>query len=211
MFKRSASQERWLNFWNSVLYNALAPFYDSLDWLTFGAWWKLVRRALEFVPPHQKVLEVGFGPGKLHVELTKEADFCIGLDLASGMCRFAQRRLLRQGLEDNITRGNALSLPYADDSFDTVVSTFALSGMPDGQNVIHEMARVLRTGGQIVLVDIGLPHDGNRFGRFWAKLWESMGDYLYNQVEMIENAGLSLTKFEEFGPGKHIRVIIATK
>lgn len=211
MSKRSASQERWLNFWNTVLYNALAPFYDSLDWLTFGAWWKLVRRALEFVPPEQNVLEVGFGPGKLHVELAKEANFCVGLDLASGMCSFAQRRLLRQGLEVNITRGNALSLPYADESFDTVVSTFALSGMPDGQNVVREMARVLRTGGQIILVDIGLPSDGNRFGRFWAKLWESMGDYLYNQVEMIEMAGLSLTKFEEFGPGKHIRVIVATK
>lgn len=211
MSERSKSQERWLNFWNTVLYNALAPFYDSLDWLTLGAWWGLVRRALEPIPAQKQVLELGFGPGKLLSQLARNADFCVGLDLAWGMCRFAKRRLIRQGLEANITRGNALFLPYADESFDIVVSTFALSGMPEAQMVIQEIARVLRVGGCIVLVDIGLPEDGNRVGQFWAKLWESMGDYLYNQPQLLEEAGLSLKTFEEYGPGNHIRLVVAEK
>ncbi len=44
--ERTPSQEWWLKFFNGVLYDALAPAYDSLDWLTLGAWWRLVRRAL---------------------------------------------------------------------------------------------------------------------------------------------------------------------
>ncbi|MBZ0295883.1 MAG: hypothetical protein K8L99_25210, partial [Anaerolineae bacterium] len=67
--QRSVSQERWLAFFNSVVYNSLTPLYNSIDWITFGAWWRLVRHALDYVPAETDVLEVGFGPGKLQVEL----------------------------------------------------------------------------------------------------------------------------------------------
>jgi ubiquinone/menaquinone biosynthesis C-methylase UbiE len=98
-------------------------------------------------------------------------------------------------------------LPYADESFDSIVSTFALAGIPDAEKAIGEMARVLRVGGRVVLLDIALPNDGNCFGQFWARLWENMGDYLYNQVDLVQKADLSVISFEEFGSGKHIRVI----
>ena len=117
---RSTSQERWLRFFNRVLYDALAPAYDSMDVLTFGAWWRLVRRALDYVPPGGRVLEVGFGPGKLLVELARRADLCAGLDLAWGMCRFTQRRLRRAGLVSRVTRGSAFALPYPAGAFDVV-------------------------------------------------------------------------------------------
>ena len=93
---RTTGQERWLRFFNTVGYNALAPVYNAMDWLTLGAWWRLVRRALDHVPADGRVLEVGFGPGKLHTELAKRAAFCTGIDLAWGMCRHTRQRLLRQ-------------------------------------------------------------------------------------------------------------------
>jgi ubiquinone/menaquinone biosynthesis C-methylase UbiE len=182
-----------------------------MDWLTFGAWWRLVRRALDHVPPGGRVLEVGFGPGKLHVELARQADCCVGLDLAWGMCRFTQRRLGRAGLVSRITRGSAFELPYPPRSFDVVVSTFAHSGLPDGTDVMGEMARVTDVGGRVVLVDIGLPNDNNRAGTFWARLWERMGDFLYDQSTMMQVVGLDVVTFEEFGPGNHIRAIVGTK
>lgn len=46
--QRTPAQEWWLRFFNTVGYNALAPVYNSLDWLTLGAWWRLVRRALDY-------------------------------------------------------------------------------------------------------------------------------------------------------------------
>ena len=178
--KRTTSQEWWLNFFNTVGYNLLAPVYNSLDWLTLGAWWRLVRRALEYVPAEKRVLEVGFGPGKLHAELVRQAELCVGLDLAQGMCRYTQRRLRQAGLVSRITRGSVFELPYPTDTFEVVVSTFAFSGFPNGLDALREMVRVTQFGGCVVLVDIGLPNDGNRLGGFLARLWERMGDFLYD-------------------------------
>jgi ubiquinone/menaquinone biosynthesis C-methylase UbiE len=208
---RSAAHARWQHFWNAVVYNALAPVYDSLDWLTLGEWWRLVSRALDHVPPGGRVLEVGFGPGRLHVELARQADLCVGLDLAWGMCRFTQRRLARAGLVSRLTRGSAFSLPYPAEAFDTVVSTFAISGLPNAGDALDEMARVTCQGGSVVLVDIGLPLDGNRAGTFWARLWERMGDYLYDFPALMADSGLRVTAFEEFGPGRHIRVVVGQR
>jgi ubiquinone/menaquinone biosynthesis C-methylase UbiE len=208
---RSASQERWLRLWNTVLYNALAPVYNALDWLTFGAWWRLVRRALDYVPSGGAVLEVGFGPGKLHTQLAQRARLCCGLDLAWGMCRYTRRRLQQHDQTPRVVRGSVFDLPYPADRFDTVVSTFAFSGFPNGPAAMQAMARVVRPGGRLVIVDIGLPDDGNRAGTFWARLWERMGDYLYDIPAMMQDAGLTVTVYEEFGPGKHIRAVVGEK
>ncbi|GAB4569421.1 MAG: hypothetical protein Kow0077_01920 [Anaerolineae bacterium] len=208
---RKPAQERWLRFYNTIGYNALAPLYASLDWLTLGAWWRLVRRALDFVPKGGRVLEVGFGPGKLHVALTQQADLLVGLDLARGMCRLTADRMRRADRVPRIVQGDALALPLPPASFDVVVSTFALSGIPDAAQAVQEFGRVIGPGGRIVLVDIGLPTDGNRIGVFWARLWERMGDTLYDHAALFAQAGLPLTHLEEFGPGHHIRAIVAEK
>jgi hypothetical protein len=62
-----------------------------------------------------------------------------------------------------------------------------------------------------VLVDIGLPADGNRLGTLLARLWERMGDFLYDQRSMIQAAGLNVSQFEEFGPGRHIRAVVGER
>ena len=204
-------QSDWLNFYNSILYNTLAPFYAALDWLTLGAWWQLVSRALDYVPERKQVLEIGFGPGKLHVELVRRSTVCVGLDLARGMCRLTQRRLAHAGLLGQLTQGSILALPYRDQSFDTIVSTFTLPGILDGAKSIQEMTRVARTGGRLVLVDVGLPSDENPTGIFWARLWERMGVILHDHIELMCQSGLTVDTYEEFGPGKHIRIIVAKK
>lgn len=200
-----------LRFFNEVVYARLPGVYNALDQLTFGVWWRLVRRALEYVPPGGRVLEIGFGPGRLQVALARQSDVCVGLDLASGMCRYTSRRLRRAGLPSRIVRGDATQLPFSPFSFDCVVSTFALSGMPNGRSVLAEMARVTTVGGRVVLVDISLPQDGNRLGTSLARLWESMGDSLYDFPALMRASGLTLSHCVEYGPGKHIQVIVARK
>lgn len=207
----SPTQKRRLRFFNEVVYEAFPAGYNAIDWLTFGAWWRLVRRALDYVSPGGHVLEIGFGPGRLQVELARQAELCLGLDLAQGMCRFTQRRLHRAGLPSHLVRGSVFTLPYPNNTFDTVVSTFALSGLPDGALALSEMARVTAVGGSVVLVDIGLPQAGNRLGIFWARLWERLGDFLYDQPQLMQTAGLTVTVFEEFGPGNHIRAVVGQK
>ena len=208
---RSATQDKFLRFFNRVLYNSLAPAYDALDWLTLGAWWRLASRALDYVPAGQRVLEIGFGPGKLHVHLARRSSLYAGVDLAPGTCRIARHKLQRAGLKSGITRGSVFALPYPANAFDTVVSTFAFSGFPDSSDALREMARVLRASGRVVLVDIGLPRDHNRVGVLWARLWERMGDYLYDQPVLMAQAGLNVITFQEFGPGRHIRAAVGQK
>ena len=208
---RSSSQERWLCFFNNVVYQTLASVYNSMDWLTFGIWWRLVQRALDFVPASASVLEIGFGPGRLHVELARRSSLCVGLDLAVSMCHYTRRRLQHLGLNNRITRGSVFALPYPPNAFDVVVSTFALSGFPRGADAMREMARVTKVGGRVVLVDIGLPSSNSRAGVFWARLWESMGDFLYEQRELMQQVGLKNTVFKEFGPGQHIRAVVGEK
>jgi ubiquinone/menaquinone biosynthesis C-methylase UbiE len=209
--RRTPAQDRWLRFFNRTLYTTLAPLYDALDWLTLGAWWRLVSQALVYTPTTGSVLEVGFGPGKLQAQLAQRVTFCAGIDLAGGMCRVAQRRLQRAQLTPRLARSSVLALPFPAHSFDCVVSTFAVSGFPQVEAALAEMARVLRPGGRLVLVDIGLPSDGNRVGTFWARLWERMGDYLYDFPALLTASGLHVTTYQEFGPGKHIRALVAEK
>jgi ubiquinone/menaquinone biosynthesis C-methylase UbiE len=199
------------DFFNRILYDKLPGFYNAMDLLTFGAWWGLVRRALDYVPVGGHVLEVGFGPGRLLVELARRSEAAFGIDLAGGMCRFTHDRLAKQGLAPNITRGSMFRLPYPADSFESVVSTFALSGVTDVQGALKEMRRVAAPAGRVVVVDIALPEDGNRVGTFWARLWESMGDYLYDFPALMNAAGLTVTTCEEFGPGRHIRAVVGEK
>jgi ubiquinone/menaquinone biosynthesis C-methylase UbiE len=207
---RTPQQDAWLKFFNEFVYNALAPAYNALDWLTLGIWWRLISRALPYIQENEDVLEVAFGPGKLHAQLAKKAKLCVGVDLARGMCRFTQRRLRRAGLPSRIVQGSVSALPLPTSSFGVVVSTAAFSGFPDGMNALREMVRLTRPGGWVVIVDFGLPRDGNRVGTFWARLWEKLGDFIYDQPAMMRAAGLEVNTFEEFGPGKHMRLVVGS-
>ena len=208
---RTVSQDRWLRLFNHVVYNTLAPVYNALDGLTLGAWWRLVARAVEYVPPGGRVLEIGIGPGRLQTQIAMRAELSVGLDLARGMCQFAQRRLRRAGLIPRIIRGNVFDVPFPPATFDTVVSTFALAGVPHGEAALREMSRTAKRGGRVVVVDIGQPTDGNTVGVFWARLWERMGDFLYDHQALMRAAGLEVVEFEEFGPGRHVRAVVGLK
>ncbi len=206
-----AGHEGARRFFNTIVYEMLAPVYDGLDWSTLGAWWRYVSRALDHVPAHRRVLEVGFGPGKLQTALARHAELCVGIDLALGMCRFTRRRLQRGGLPVRLARGSVFALPFPSGVFDTVVSTFAISGLANAEQAVAEMARVLVPEGTLALVDIGLPLDGNRTGAFWAHLWERFGDFLYDYPALIRANALDVIVFDEFGPGKHLRTVVGKK
>ncbi len=97
----------------------------------------------------------------------------------------ARRNLARAGVQANLRQGNVEALPYPDASFDTVVNTMAFTGYPDGAKAMSELARVLRPGGRLVMIDIGYPRDGNRIGTSLVGLWKRAGDLIRDMTVLF--------------------------
>lgn len=91
------------------------------------------------------VLEVGCGTGLLQQRAAARADRAVGIDISAGMLSKAQER----GLE--VVQADATALPFADESFDLVYSFKVLAHVKDIQRALHEIARVTRRGGHMVL------------------------------------------------------------
>ena len=103
-------------------------------------------------------LDVGTGPGYVAVELARRRPGLrvVGLDLAAHMVRHAAGRGARAALDDRALwpQGDGHRLPFADGSFDLVVSSFALHHWRDPLRVFDEVARVLAPGGRFYLADV---------------------------------------------------------
>ena len=212
-------------FW-SPLYDWLAWLYDGVDWFTGNTAHRLRRRALAYLPPAgSRVLEVGFGSGRLHLELAARYAMA-GLDLAPGMARLARRRLDARGLRSCVCVGNVYALPWLDGYFDAVLATFAFSAFPDAERALDEMVRVTRRpeqrpesvegpaegwpGGRVIIVDAGEASDGNLAARLLAWLWQAFGDTMRNEVPLLEARGLPVMR-EEYGPWRSVHVVAGTR
>lgn len=196
-------------FWD-VIYDRLAMLYDSVDWFTGGTTHRLRQRALRYLPPEgSRVLEIGFGSGRLHVELAERYTMA-GLDRAPGMVQLTKRRLAAGGLTSDLQVGDATALPWLEATFDAVLSTFAFSAFPDADAALAEMVRVVKPGGAIIIVDAGEARDGNAMAHFLAQLWAAFGDYMRDEVPLMEAHGLAVTR-EDYGPWRCVHVTVGTK
>lgn len=202
-------KETWQRrFWNPV-YDRLARLYDSVDWLTGNTTHRLRQPAVRYLPPaDSRVLEIGFGSGRLHVELAERHEMA-GLDLAPGMVRLTQRRLAARGLKSSLCVGNAYGLPWPDGHFDAVLSTFAFSAFPDAGRALDEMVRVTRPGGKVIIVDAGEASNGNLAAHLLASAWAALGDTMRDEVPLMEARGLTVER-EEYGPWGCVHVVAGT-
>lgn len=103
------------------------------------------------------LLDIGCGTGTFDAMLagTRLPARVVGLDYAEAMCRVAHEKAGRAGVARRVRYVNADSqhLPFADGSFDAVTCSNSFHHYPDQQQVVHEMRRVLRPGGRLMLVD----------------------------------------------------------
>jgi ubiquinone/menaquinone biosynthesis C-methylase UbiE len=101
------------------------------------------------------VLDVGTGPGVLLVELaTRRPDLRLtGVDLSADMITAATHNLERFGGRAVAVAGDVTSLPWADNSFDLIVSSLSLHHWDEPEAAVPELARVLRPGGLIYIYD----------------------------------------------------------
>jgi len=209
-----SSVERAYAFW--------APIYD----LVFGAVFDAGRRAAIVAAERigGRILEVGVGTG-LSLPDYARGNRLVGIDLSEPMLRRAQARVVEQNLShvDALAVMDAARLALPDQSFDVVVAQFVITAVPNPEATLDEFARVIKPGGEIVLVNhIGAESGPRawfefcfaplarrlgwrpefRFGRLHAWAERHGGVRMVERAPMPPLGHFSLIRFERFPGGE---------
>ena len=148
-----------------AMFNSIAPRYDLLNHLiSMGLdrhWWNRTARA--FAPvlrdPEARVLDICCGTGDQTAALLKgrpgDAEPITGLDFSPEMLARAREKFRQRNV--HWIEGDAMHLPFPDASFDLVTAAFGFRNLTDYAAGLREIARVLKPGGQIGILEANQP------------------------------------------------------
>jgi demethylmenaquinone methyltransferase / 2-methoxy-6-polyprenyl-1,4-benzoquinol methylase len=148
------------------MFDRIAPVYDVMNRvMTAGLdqrWRKLAVR--EVVWPGDRVLDACCGTGDLAVEAERRGGRVVGLDFSPKMLERARKK---SGAVEWI-QGDALALPFPDGDFDAATVGFGVRNLADLESGLEELARVLRPGGKLAVLEITRPRGLLKpFFRLW--------------------------------------------
>ena len=138
------------------MFDRIAGVYDLMNSvMTAGLHHRWRRRAVDLaqVGPGSKVLDVATGTGDLAIEAAARGAEVIGSDFSEGMLERARVKAPAITFE----QGDALELSYADGRFDAATVGFGARNFADLEQGLREMARVVRPGGKVVVLEITTP------------------------------------------------------
>lgn len=122
--------------------------FDAIAERIWGVGGDLVSRV--GVTPGNRVLDVACGTGNAAIPAAVAGGEVTGLDITPELFEDARRRAGEAGVELELVEGDAQEMPFDDQSFDVVVSTFGCMFAPDHGAAAAEIARVLRPGGRAI-------------------------------------------------------------
>jgi demethylmenaquinone methyltransferase / 2-methoxy-6-polyprenyl-1,4-benzoquinol methylase len=147
----------------AAMFDAVAGRYDLMnDLLSMGQvrlWRRTVARIVA-ARPGERVLDLAAGTGTSAVSFAASGADCVACDFSLGMLRVGNARLAVQDPQRVRTRGrvsfaagDALRLPFRDESFDVVTISFGLRNVQGVSAALTEMRRVTRPGGRLVICE----------------------------------------------------------
>jgi demethylmenaquinone methyltransferase/2-methoxy-6-polyprenyl-1,4-benzoquinol methylase len=154
------------------LFAPLGPTYDRYArLLSFGQDPRWRSFLVSRIPPDaRRVLDVASGTAAVAIELVRAepARTVVGVDQSPEMLDAGGQRIGHAGLGDRIElrEGRAEALPLADAEFDALTFTYLLRYVDDVPATLRELARVVRPGGTVAMLEFGLPRG------VWRPLWE---------------------------------------
>ncbi|MDP3181367.1 MAG: class I SAM-dependent methyltransferase [Desulfobaccales bacterium] len=197
------------------LYSFYSPFYDYV----FG---KLLgpgrRQAFKYLDrrPHQKVLEIGIGPGST-LEFYPPKTKVVGIDISASMIEQARKKAaqINSGSHFELKVMDACKLAFPDNHFDAVMAAYVITTVQDPQQVCREILRVVKPGGQIIAVN----HTRTQNGSFWGRVEDVMAPVFVrigfttdlDVIHVMKKVGINVQQAVACNLLKTGRIIMGTK
>ena len=200
-----------------TLFAPLGPTYDRYSsLLSFGQdprWRRFLVSRVD-AGPGDTVLDVATGTGQVARELVRQHGCSVvGVDQSPEMLAVARERTA--GLPIRLVEGGADELPFADGEFSALTFTYLLRYVDDPAATLRELARVVRPGGTVAMLEFGVPRGVWRaLWELWVRVglpaagraispgWHEVGRFLGPSIRGFWSEHDSVALFEEAGIGE---------
>jgi demethylmenaquinone methyltransferase/2-methoxy-6-polyprenyl-1,4-benzoquinol methylase len=189
------------------LFQGLPRWYDQVGAvMSFGQDPRWRRALVRAVDPRsgQRILDVASGTGMVAFALVDSAPGCevVGVDQSEAMLGIARERNQRHHHGVRFERGQAEHLPFPDATFDALSFTYLLRYVDDPAATMRELARVVKPGGRIGMLEFGVPARHRLralwrihtrvglplIGRLISRAWYEVGRFLGPNIEQFHTA-----------------------
>ena len=166
------------------------------------------RAIAHLAPPGLVAADIGTGTGILAAELARMGLEVIGVDNSARMLEAARAKLDAEGLSRvELRNGEAHRLPIADSEVDAAFAHMVLHYLPSPLEALHEMARVVRPGGSVIVVDF-LEHEHEWMRQELRVVWLGFPEETLRQ--WFTQAGLPNVKIEREAPASRGKELPST-
>ena len=156
----SSTKEQFVH----AVFESIAPKYDMMnDLLSFRrhkAWRKFTMAKMD-MRTGQTAVDICCGTCDWTIAMARASGSgrIVGLDFSRNMLEHGRKKVRQSGLDKQIELvwGNAMDLPFPDNTFDFATIGFGLRNVPDIHRVLSEMRRVVKPGGKVVCLELSKP------------------------------------------------------
>ena len=189
------------------MFSAIAPRYDLLNHVLScnvdRLWWRRAARTFDHIlrRPDARVLDLCCGTCDMTLALEGRATRnhlpLVGADFARPMLTLAARKL--EGRPIRLLEADALQLPFADRSFDLVVSAFGFRNLANYRSGLQEILRVLRSGGEMGILDFSEPSGllGKAYRLYFRHVLPRIGNLISGSTGAYSYLPASVERFPQ--------------
>ncbi len=145
------------------MFDNISPRYDFLNhFLSLGIDVSWRKKAIKLLKPQapKHILDIATGTGDFAIQALKlDPEMVTGVDISEGMLKIGKKKIDQKGLQQKIELkyGDSENLEFEDNKFDAVIVSFGVRNFENLQKGLSEMYRVLRPGGNAVIVEFSKP------------------------------------------------------
>jgi ubiquinone/menaquinone biosynthesis C-methylase UbiE len=162
------------------------------------------------IQPGVEVLDVACGPGIVACAMAQQGARVHGVDLTPAMIEQARERQRDRRIEYvDWQVADARQLPFADRTFDIVVTRYSFHHMPDPAAVLREMRRVCRPGGRVVVID-ATPSAATQAAYDRMELLRDPSHATALTLDQLRNIGREVELSEQYADGYRLEALIST-